>query len=71
MTFDIMFDSEGVYRRVRDANILIDDTVKLLYRVQDDEILTKMFFKPALEWKFKVKIPWAQGDVGERDTLET
>ncbi|OBS23002.1 hypothetical protein FPOA_09321 [Fusarium poae] len=64
MTFDIMFDSEGVYRRVRDANILIDDTVKLLYRVQDDEILTKMFFKPALEWKFKVKIPWAQGDVG-------
>ncbi|KAF5530112.1 Formyl-coenzyme A transferase [Fusarium mexicanum] len=51
LTFNIMFDDEAVYRRVRDANILASD--------------------PALAWKCTTKRPWAQGSVGERDTLET
>ncbi|XEV07303.1 hypothetical protein FSHL1_012590 [Fusarium sambucinum] len=71
MTFDIMFDDEAVYRRVRDANVLTNDMVKSLYCVQDDEILTNMFFEPALAWKCTIKRPWAQGSVGERDTLGT
>ncbi|KAJ4861295.1 coA-transferase family III domain-containing protein [Trichoderma breve] len=30
-----------------------------------------MYFKPALAWKCTIKRPWAQGSVGERDTLGT
>ncbi|RBA09103.1 hypothetical protein FPRO05_07383 [Fusarium proliferatum] len=71
LTFDIMFDDEAVYNRVREANVLTNNVIKSLYRVQDDEILTNMFFEPALAWKCTIKRPWAQGSVGERDTLGT
>ena len=30
-----------------------------------------MYFDPALAWKCTIKRPWAQGSVGERDTLGT
>ncbi|KAF9760804.1 hypothetical protein IL306_004114 [Fusarium sp. DS 682] len=71
LTFDIMFDDEAVYKRVRDANVLTNDVIQSLYHVQKDEILTNMFFEPALAWKCTIKRPWAQGSVGERDTLGT
>ncbi|KAK8104690.1 CaiB/baiF CoA-transferase family protein [Apiospora kogelbergensis] len=71
LTFDIMFDDVEVYRRVKDAQILGNEVIKKLYHVTDDEILTNMFFEPALAWKCTIKRPWAQGSVGERDTLGT
>ncbi|PCD34697.1 hypothetical protein AU210_007294 [Fusarium oxysporum f. sp. radicis-cucumerinum] len=71
MTFDIMFDDEAVYRRVRDANVLTNAVIQSLYHVENSEILTNMFFEPALAWKCTIKRPWAQGSVGERDTLGT
>ena len=71
LTFDIMFDDIEVYRRVKDAQILGNEVIKKLYHVTDDEILTNMFFEPALAWKCTIKRPWAQGSVGERDTLGT
>ncbi|KAI8260914.1 hypothetical protein K4K56_006173 [Colletotrichum sp. SAR 10_98] len=71
MTFDVMFDDESVYRRVREANVFTNETIKKLYRVTDDDILTNMYFDPALAWKCTIKRPWAQGSVGERDTLGT
>ncbi|KAI5456067.1 hypothetical protein BGZ63DRAFT_468354 [Mariannaea sp. PMI_226] len=71
MTFDIMFDQPDVYRRVKEANVLTNETIKSLYRVKDEDILTNMYFDPALAWKCTIKRPWAQGSVGERDTLGT
>lgn len=71
LTFDVMFDDPAVYKRVKDANIFTNDTIKSLYRVTDDDILTNMYFDPALAWKCTIKRPWAQGSVGERDTLGT
>ncbi|KAF5617310.1 Formyl-coenzyme A transferase [Fusarium tjaetaba] len=71
MTFDIMFDDEAVYRRVMDSNVLTNEVIRSLYHVKDSEILTNMFFEPALAWKCTIKRPWAQGSVGERDTLGT
>lgn len=71
MTFDVMFDDEDAYRRVKDAGILTNETVKKLYGVNDSDILTNMYFDPALAWKCTIKRPWAQGSVGERDTLGT
>lgn len=71
LTFDVMFDDPAVYKRVKDANILTNETIKSLYHVTDDDILTNMYFDPALAWKCTIKRPWAQGSVGERDTLGT
>lgn len=71
LTFDIMFDDKIAYQRVRDANVLTNDVIRLLYRVEDKDIITNMFYTPALAWKCTIKRPWAQGSVGERDTLGT
>lgn len=71
LTFDVMFDNLAVYKRVKNADIFTNETIKSLYRVNDEDILTNMFFDPALAWKCTIKRPWAQGSVGERDTLGT
>jgi crotonobetainyl-CoA:carnitine CoA-transferase CaiB-like acyl-CoA transferase len=71
MTFDVMFDDPKVYKRVKGADILTNETIKALYHVSDEDILTNMYFDPALAWKCTIKRPWAQGSVGERDTLGT
>lgn len=71
LTLDVMFDSPAVFRRVRDANLLTNNVIQRLYRVKADDILTNMYFEPALAWKCTIKRPWAQGSVGERDTLGT
>lgn len=71
LTFDIMFDDIKTYERVKAANVLTNDTIRGLYNVKDDEILTNMYFDPALAWKCTIKRPWEQGSIGERDTLGT
>ncbi|EJT75687.1 hypothetical protein GGTG_05619 [Gaeumannomyces tritici R3-111a-1] len=71
LTLDVMFDNEAAYNRVKAANVLTNDMIKSRYRVQDEDILTNMYFDPALAWKCTIVRPWAQGSVGERDTLGT
>ncbi|KAK7701832.1 hypothetical protein SLS64_009965 [Diaporthe eres] len=71
LTFDIMFDSSEMYSRVRDADVLGNDVIRRLYGVEDKDIITNMFYTPALAWKCTIRRPWAQGSIGERDTLGT
>lgn len=71
LTFDIMFDSEEAYLRVKNANILTNDCMMRLYHLKTEDIITNMFFEPALAWKCTIRRPWEQGTVGERDTLGT
>lgn len=71
LTFDIMFDDVETYKRVRNANVLGNDVIRRLYRVEDTDIIANMFYTPALAWKCTIKRPWAQGSIGERDTLGT
>lgn len=71
MTFDVMFDDIETFNRVKQADVLTNETIRKLYNVVDADILTNMYFEPALAWKCTIKRPWAQGSVGERDTLGT
>lgn len=71
MTFDIIFDEPSTYERVKKADLLGNETIRHLYQVTDKEIITNMYFDPALAWKCTIKRPWAQGSFGERDTLGT
>ncbi|CAG9936490.1 unnamed protein product [Clonostachys rosea f. rosea IK726] len=71
LTFDIMFDDEMHFNRVKEANVLTNETIKSLYQIKDEDIVVNMYFQPALAWKCTIRRPWAQGSVGERDTLGT
>ncbi|KAL7904467.1 CoA-transferase family III domain-containing protein [Trichoderma velutinum] len=71
LTLDVMFDNPSAYHRVKSANLLTNEVIQQLYRVTENEIITNMYFEPALAWKCTIKRPWAQGSVGERDTLGT
>ncbi|KAF4534014.1 Formyl-coenzyme A transferase [Lasiodiplodia theobromae] len=71
LTFDVIFDNADAYHRVKSANVLTKETMQRLYNLTENEILVSMFFDPALAWKCTIKRPWAQGSVGERDTLGT
>ncbi|KAJ5109843.1 hypothetical protein N7532_002488 [Penicillium argentinense] len=71
LTFDIMFDIKEAYQRVKDANILTNERMLSLYHLKPEDIITNMFFEPALAWKCTIRRPWEQGTVGERDTLGT
>ena len=71
ITFDIMFSDETVYRRVKSSGILTEDLLCRLYSVQLLDIVTCLFFDPALAFKFTLKRlgKSAQGSIGERDTF--
>lgn len=71
LTLDIMFDSWEAYQRVKSANVLTNEVICQLYRVGQSDILTNMYFDPAMAWKTTIKRPWEQGSIGERDTLGT
>ncbi|KAF4809115.1 hypothetical protein CGCSCA5_v011778 [Colletotrichum siamense] len=51
LTFDIMFDDEKHYQRVKRANVLTNETIKKLYQIRDEDIVVNMYFDPALAWK--------------------
>ena len=69
ITFDVVFDDEEVYQRVKRSGAL--DEVKLLrlYNVPAEDVITCMFFDPARAFKLTLRRRWAQGSVGERDTF--
>ncbi|KIW65628.1 hypothetical protein PV04_07870 [Phialophora macrospora] len=73
ITLDILFDDATLWKHVRDSDVLTPDVMKKLYHLADDDILTCMFFEPALGWKCTFKRPTdqLQGSVGERDTFGT
>ncbi|KAF4915599.1 hypothetical protein CGCVW01_v010275 [Colletotrichum viniferum] len=48
LTFDIMFDDEKHYQRVKRANVLTNETIKKLYLIRDEDIVINMNFDPAL-----------------------
>ncbi|EOO00589.1 putative caib baif family enzyme protein [Phaeoacremonium minimum UCRPA7] len=71
LTFDVMFDDDAHFRRVRNADPLNNDVICRLYHIKPEDIVVSMYFEAALAWKCTIRRPWAQGSVGERDTLGT
>ena len=71
LTFDVMFDDVAHFRRVQAADPLNNDIIRQLYHINEEDIVVNMYFEPALAWKCTIRRPWAQGSVGERDTLGT
>ena len=66
LTFDIMFEDEARYRRVRDSGVLTRDRIAALYGLAPEDVL---FFwcDHALAVKASIPRPVTQGDVGDSD----
>jgi hypothetical protein len=66
LTFDIMFDDEATYRRVRDSGEVTGERIAALYGLPVEEV---HFFvcDSALALKASIPRPVTQGDVGDSD----
>ncbi len=66
LTFDVMFDTEEVYRRVLNSGVLTKAVFAELYRIPEDEV---MFFEHDAARAIKVSIsrPTIQGSRDDGD----
>lgn len=73
ITFDIMFPDRESYDRVKNSGVLCEKTICDLYKVNSEDIISLLFFEPALAFKFTLKRPGQalQGSVGDSDTFGT
>ena len=69
ITFDVIFDEAAVYERVKASGVLTPALIEKLYGVPAADIVSFIFFDPALAFKFTLRRGWAQGSIGERDTF--
>lgn len=67
LTLDVMFPSEAVYRRVRDAGIFTPASVAALYRIPVERVLKVVHYEPAWAVKATIVRPLVSGAVGETD----
>jgi hypothetical protein len=66
LTFDIMFEDEGSYRRVRDSGVITCECISRLYNLPVQKI--RLFFcDSALAIKASIPRPVTQGDLGDAD----
>ncbi len=69
ITFDVIFDDDAVYRRVKESQQLHTARLAAIYGVSVEDVIVCMFFDPARAFKLTLRRNWAQGSVGERDTF--
>lgn len=67
LTFDIIFDDEALYEKVRDAKIINQDLICARYNIQPEDIYTIAYFDMALAIKITIRRPVVSGGVGETD----
>lgn len=66
LTFDVLFDNEENYHRVKKSGVLTTELFAELYQVSHNDI---RFFTcdNALGFKFSISRPRFQGDLGDAD----
>lgn len=71
ITFDVIFSDLLRYKKVKKSGVLTQELICQLYRVNPTDIITFMFFDPALAFKFTLRrtSDSEQGSVGEHDTF--
>lgn len=67
LTFDIMFKDAQWFTKAVDANIINEDLIARLYKIDKADIISIVAFKPANAIKATIKRPRCSGDLGETD----
>ena len=66
LTFDVMFDDEAAYQRVKSSGAITPDLIAERFNVQVEH--ARLFFcDPAWAVKISIPRPVSQGDVGDAD----
>ncbi len=69
LTFDVMFDDEPTYARVRASGVLGAELIQQLYRIDASSLLSVHFFDAALTFKATIARAVPSGTVGDSDVL--
>jgi hypothetical protein len=69
ITFDVIFDDDAAYERVKRSGALDAARLARLFGVPGQDVMVCMFFDPARAFKLTLRRNWAQGSVGERDVF--
>jgi hypothetical protein len=67
LTIDLMFSTQALYEKVRDAGAISEETVCRLYKICPADIVNIINFDPAKAIKVTIKRPICSGDPGETD----
>lgn len=67
LTFDILFEDQANYERVRDSGVINRRLVARLYGISDNEVLVCRPYEPARAIKITIRRPIGSGDLGETD----
>ncbi len=68
LTFDIIFDNERAYKKVRNSGVINKALISKLYQIAEDKILCLEPYDPALAIKITIVRPVDSGSIGETDT---
>ncbi len=69
LTFDVVFESADVYRRVRDSGAITAQSVADAYGVGVDQVVSIIAFDPGNAIKINMRRRIASGDPGETDVF--
>ena len=67
ITLDALFDSEEIYRSVKQSGIINADTIAGLYKIEPERIQEIVFFDTALGFKITFDREISSGTCGDRD----
>jgi len=67
LTFDIMFKTEEIYKRVAAANVINKESFAALYNISPNDIMEIIHFDPAKAIKVTIVRPVSSGDLRETD----
>ena len=69
LTFDIVFESRDVYRRVLESGALTADAVAACYGAEPSDVISIIGFEPGNAIKINMRRRLASGDPGETDVF--
>jgi len=67
LTFDIIFEDKQAYKRVKESQLIQEETISQIYRVDQDRIKSIVFFDQALGIKITIARDISSGTIGDRD----
>jgi hypothetical protein len=69
ITFDIIFDDNQKYKRVKKSGAITRAAIARLYNIPESDIIDFIVFDPARAFKFTIKRKHPSGGVGEFDVF--
>ncbi len=69
LTFDVVFEDEAAYERVKSADVLNQERIAELYGMPLEDVLHVVEFDQGLAFKIAVRRLRPSGDVGETDVF--